>query len=277
MTWKRDLMIVLAMLVASSAVRAEHPAACWCDPAIQNAPAPLFAQFCEAVSALAADAVYFDAVRLQSEGLFPSAADKFVRLLESSSFYRRREDVLNRLFDIANCWYDDARDEMQQLREVREGKRLFVVPRIVNLDKRKPVFGAGRRATQLHEKICRCAPNSPLAEKALFLRGTMPFFREDYSVADRCFSELVERFPHGELAAQAIELAIISKHQRLVYEPLGNAENQLRLIDEALRLIEKALENYGAIKEDPEKRVAMRRIQFELQIGRMALLVSREK
>ena len=55
-------------------------------------------------------------------------------------------------------------------------------------------------------------PRSELSERALFLIGSVKFFRQDYLEADHYFYELQEKHPHGKFTTQALTLSIACKH-----------------------------------------------------------------
>src|SRR5262249_33050102 len=81
--------------------------------------------------------------------------------------------------------------------------------------------------------------NGPLADKALFLCGSVKFFNEDYREADHFFTQIYERHPNSPLAAQAVELAIISKHMST-----GGSDYDGRKVAEARQLVHAALDSY---------------------------------
>jgi hypothetical protein len=259
---------VVVLLAVVGSARAEAPSwRCWCDPAIQNAgAAPLWRAACDGASDMAASAMYYEAVSLQSRCFYPAAADKFVRLLESCPSYRHRDDVVKRLYDIGNTWLNDTRKEMQQAREVREGKRLFVIPAVVTWNKKKPVFGEERRALELMEKVYRFDPKGPLADKALFLLGSVAFYRENWEGADKWFSHLAVEFPTSPLAPQAIELAIIGKSLSL-----EDAKDKEQLIAEIRAFVQTALKDYPEIGNDPRKREMLMQQLVNAQIAERKL------
>src|SRR5262249_18163785 len=79
----------------------------------------------------------------------------------------------------------------------------------------------------------------PLSDKALFLSGSVKFFREDYKEADYCFTQLVDYHPNSPLASRAVELAIISKHMST-----GGSDYDGRKVAEARLLVDQAVANY---------------------------------
>jgi outer membrane protein assembly factor BamD (BamD/ComL family) len=89
----------------------------------------------------------------------------------------------------------------------------------------------------------------PLADKALFLGGSVKFFNEEYRESDMMFTQLVEMYPNSPFAAQAVELAIISKHMGT-----GGADYDGRKVAEARELVKTALRSYPELARDEKKR-----------------------
>jgi outer membrane protein assembly factor BamD (BamD/ComL family) len=78
-----------------------------------------------------------------------------------------------------------------------------------------------------------------MADKALFLAGSVKFFRNDYKEADHYFSMLVEMHPNSPFVEQAIELSMISKQLST-----GGPAYDGRKLAEARKMIDMALRNY---------------------------------
>jgi outer membrane protein assembly factor BamD (BamD/ComL family) len=189
--------------------------------------------------AVAEEARYYQAECLRQEGYYPDAADYFVKLLNDFPSGSFREQSLQHLFDIANFWLDDTRQEMRQVKERREGKRWMVDQHFFNWDRSKPVLDEEGHAIEKLEQVRYNDISGPLADKALFLMGSVKFFNEDYRDADHYFSQLVEMHPNSPFAAQAVELAIISKHMST-----GGSDYDGRKVAEARRLVHAAFDNY---------------------------------
>ncbi len=206
--------------------------------------------------ALVAEARFFEAESLRLQGHYPTAADTYARLLKdfqtAPGGNAYREQACQRMFDIANYWLDDTRDEMRESREMREGKRNFVWPRFVSFEKPKPLIDREGRAVQLLELI-RLHDMGELSDNALFLAGCVKFYNENYKEADYFFSQIPERHPNCKLAPQAVELAIISKHRST-----GGPEYDGRKVAEARKLVDLALRNY--------QELANKRKEFETQL-----------
>ncbi len=185
------------------------------------------------------EARFMEAECLRLQGHYPKAADTYVDLLKKFDRTPYKDAAIQHMFDIANYWLDDSRDQMKESREVREGKRLFVTPRFISFERTKPLLDREGRAIEKLEQVRWNDINGPLADRALFLAGSIKFFHADYKEADHYFSQIHERHPNSELAPQAVELAIISKHLST-----GGSDYDGRKVAEARQLVHSALQNY---------------------------------
>jgi tetratricopeptide (TPR) repeat protein len=164
---------------------------------------------------------YYLAECLFHRGLFPRAADAYIRFVESFPTSRYRKRALQRLYDIADYWLNDLRDEMQEDRKLlvsgggwwwrATGLALICCKNAIHCDKSKPIFNQARRAADILERIARDNPRSPLAARAAFLAATAHLYRSNYSAADRCYSRALELRPKGPLAVRSLELALFAK------------------------------------------------------------------
>jgi TolA-binding protein len=198
---------------------------------------------------LRAEARFYEAESLRLQGNWPKAADVYVDLLNKYKKNPYREAALQHTFDIANFWMEDTREEWKEIRERRDGKRWVVWPRFVSFDQKKPLIDREGRLIEKLEQVRYNDINGPLADKALFLCGTVKFFNEDYREADFYFSQIYEKHKDSALAAQAIELAIISKHLST-----GGADYDGRKVVEARKLVQAAFTAYPELAGDPDKR-----------------------
>src|SRR5439155_25249444 len=138
--------------------------------------------------------------------------------------------------------------EMALDKELKEGKRWYVWTNPFHVEGSKPFFDEEGRALEKLEQVRYNDMTGPMADRALFLAGSVKFFREDYREADHYFSQLVEMHPNSPYAAQAIELAIISKHMST-----GGSDYDGRKVAEARHLVDTALRScpeLAAKKED---------------------------
>jgi len=198
---------------------------------------------------LRTDARFYEAECLRLEGNYPKASDIYVSLLTNHPQNPYREQSLQHVFDIANFWLEDTREEMHEMEEKRDGKRWIVWPRFISFEKKKPFMDREGNAIAKLEQVRLHDINGPLADKALFLCGSVKFFNEDFREADLYFSQIYERHKDSPLAPQAIELAIICKHMGT-----GGADYDGRKVVEARKLVQAALSSYPELAGDPEKR-----------------------
>jgi outer membrane protein assembly factor BamD (BamD/ComL family) len=201
---------------------------------------------------VAEEARYYEAECLRRQGCYPKAADTYVKMLNDFPSGPYREQAVQHMYEIANYWLDDTRGEMEEYKEKREGKRWVVWPTLFHWEKTKPLMDEEGRALEKLEQVRHNDITGPLADKSLFLAGSVRFFREDYREADYYFSQLVEMHPNSPFAPQAIELAIISKHMST-----GGSDYDGRKVAEARQLVDVALRSYPELasqKEDFLKR-----------------------
>lgn len=204
------------------------------------------------------EALYYEAEcqRLQknfraAEGTFR----KYVKEFRVSGQYV--EQANRRLFDIANYWLDDTRQEMQAYEEKREGKRWFIMPSsYVHFSKDKPLFDMEGHALQLLEEVglndirgsIRTVDGGPsVGERSLFFLATVKFFREDYREADYYYSQLYENHPNSPLAPKAIKQAIICKQVMN-----GGTSYDTRPVEESRKLIDRYQGAYPEWTKDRE-------------------------
>jgi TolA-binding protein len=189
---------------------------------------------------VAEEARYYEAECLRLQQEYPKAADTYNRLLNDFHLGTHREQAMEREFEIANYWLEDTRDEIRREKEKKDGKRWLVMPAsFVHVEKTKPLFDEEGRALEKLEQIVINDLNGSRADEALFLMGSVKFYREDYKEADRYFSQLVDYHPRSKFAPQAMEYAIISKHLST-----GGADYDARKVGEARKYVDTALRNY---------------------------------
>ncbi|HZY84328.1 MAG TPA: tetratricopeptide repeat protein [Gemmataceae bacterium] len=202
----------------------------------------------KAAAAVTQEALYYEAECLRLQGDWPKAADTYNDLLTKfNSQNPYREQAIQHMFDIANFWLNDVREEMRESREKAEGKRWFVGGHFVNWDKRKPFLDEEGRAIEKLEQVRYNDIEGPLADKALFMAGSVKLFHENYRDADHYFSQIAEKHPNSPLAAQAVELAIFAKHMST-----GGSDYDGRKVAEARKLVQVALTNYPQLVKDKQ-------------------------
>lgn len=190
---------------------------------------------------IAEEARFLEAEALRRQGDLPKAADTYAKVLIDFPTGRYREQALQHTYDIANFWLDDTRAEIDQYKQVQDGSRWFVTPAWLqfNWEKSKPLFDMEGRAIEKLEQVRYNDMTGPLADRALFLMGSVKFYREDYKEAEHYFTQVVEMHPNSALAEQSVELAIIAKHMST-----GGSDYDGRKVAEARQLVDVALRNY---------------------------------
>jgi len=189
---------------------------------------------------VAEEARFYEAECLLRQDHFPKAADIYNKQLTDFPSGMHRDQAVERMFEIANFWLEDTREEIRQDKEQKEGKRWFVWHGpAVHFEPKKPLVDQEVRAVEKLEQVTWSDLNGPRADEALFLLGSVRFYREDYKEADRFFSQLVESHPRSKYAPQAMEYAIISKHMST-----GGSDYDGRKVAEARKFVDLAIRNY---------------------------------
>ena len=167
---------------------------------------------------------------------WPKAADTYMDLMNKFPRNAYRIQALTRMYEIADFWLEDTRQEMREYKEKENGQRWFVTPRFVSFETKKPLLDREGRAIQLLEAVRYGDINGPMADKALFLCGSVQFFNENYKEADYYFSELSKKHVDtktDKMAENATRLAIIAKHMST-----GGADYDGRKVAEARILVQ---------------------------------------
>jgi TolA-binding protein len=205
---------------------------------------------------VAEEARFYEAECLYMQNDYPKAADTYKRMLNEFGSGAHREQACRRLFDIADYWLEDTRKEMEQTQEKNAGKRWFVAPHFVHIDRTKPLFDEEGRAVEALETVRYSDIGGPLADKALFMIGTVKFFNEDYREADYQFTQLVEKHKNSPLYPRAAEMAIIAKAMST-----GGSDYDGRKVAEARDMVPIALASYQEM-ERREPQLAQEKEEF---------------
>jgi len=219
--------------------------------------------------ALAEEARFYEAECNRVRGDLPKAADLYIKMMKDFPTGAFREQANQHLYDIADKWLDDTRVEMQEAREVRDGKRWMTTPHFIHLDQESPFLDKEGRALEALDNvhindILSSKGQDRLADKALFLKANVLFFNEDYRAADSYFQQLVDTYPDSPFAPRAVELGIICKRMGT-----GGPYYDGRKVAEARMLVDKALRSYPELANG-EKREFMERQLVEIQIQQAA-------
>jgi outer membrane protein assembly factor BamD (BamD/ComL family) len=206
------------------------------------------------------EAMYYRAECLRLQGYYPKAADLYVDLLNKFPQSSYREQCVQHMFAIADYWLDDTRQEMREDAEKRQGKRWFVWPRFVSFERTKPLLDREGRAVEKLEQVRLHDLNGPLADRALFMCGTVKLFNENFREADHYFSQIAERHPNSKLAPKAVELAIYCKHMST-----GGSDYDGRKTAEARKLVQTALTTYPELAREKQEFLMKQLVGINLQ------------
>lgn len=199
---------------------------------------------------LVQDAKFFEAECYYLQDNWPKAAETYMDLMNKFPRNKYRETALTRMFEIADFWLEDTRLSMRQYKEKEDGLRWYVPPHFVTWEDKKPFLDEEGRAVQLLEAVRFGDINSPRADQALFLCGSIKFFDEDYKDADYYFTQLSQKHNNRseqaeKMAENATRLAIIAKHLST-----GGADYDGRKGAEARILVQEALDKYPNLNKD---------------------------
>jgi outer membrane protein assembly factor BamD (BamD/ComL family) len=203
----------------------------------------------KAPTAAIQEGIFYEAECLRLQSQYPRAADTYNELLTKFPSTPYRDQAVQHMFDIANYWLDDTRQEMQEWDEFQNRKRLFFVPHVFNWDKTKPVVDSQGRAVEKLEQVRLNDINGPLADQALFYAGSVKMYNGDWKEADNYFTQIYEHHPNSPLAPKAVEYAIMAKNLST-----GGPEYDGRKAAEARKLVDAALRNYPELANDDAKR-----------------------
>lgn len=168
------------------------------------------------------EARFYEAESLRLQGRFPQAARVYVQALEEYPFGERRPQALELLYRLANYWLDDTREEIEQR---QSGGWSLPLTAVLSWNPSKPFLTQEAEAMNLLQVVVFHDPVGPLAERALFLMGSVAFFRQDYSLAGDCFSRLMHEHPNSPLASLATIRAVVARRREL--ESVGSDGNKL--------------------------------------------------
>jgi tetratricopeptide (TPR) repeat protein len=193
------------------------------------------------------EALYVEADCQRLQNNFRDAEGTYLKYLkEFRNQGQFTDQVLRRLFDIANYWLDDTRKLMQAYEEKRDGKRWLVTPAsYFHVSSDKPFFDAEGHALRILEEIRLNDIRGPLGERALFYIATVKFFREDYRDADYYYAQLFESYPNSQLAPKAIKQSIICK--QIMH---GGTDYDTRSVEESRKLIDSYQNAYPEWSKD---------------------------
>ena len=189
---------------------------------------------------LAEEARYYQAECLRLQKYYPEAADTYAALLNKFPNNPYREQAVQHMFDIANYWLDDTRQEIERAGREARGQALVRLARASSASTRASRSSTRRAGPSSCWSRSICTTSTarwPTRRCSGAARSSI--YNEDFREADYYFTQIHERHPNSPLAAQAVELAIIAKHIST-----GGADYDGRKSAEARNLVQAALRNY---------------------------------
>ena len=109
---------------------------------------------------------FIDAECCRLQGQYVAAAIKFRALLEETPTHPRRKEITERLFDIANYWINDTREEMREYEKTGEPRTGWAMIRGLI----RPGSGNADRERRRNGRS-RCSRPSARARQAVVLSG----------------------------------------------------------------------------------------------------------
>jgi tetratricopeptide (TPR) repeat protein len=208
---------------------------------------------------LAEEARFFQAEARRLRGHYPEAVDTYHRLLMDFPTGAHRHEACTRMFEIADYWLDDFRDEL--VARKGEGGVLHWRPHWSNpLDRTKPFAVQESRAVETLENVHTHDIMGPTADRALFWCGYVNFIRGNFDEADNFFSQLEVFHKDSPLRPQAIAFAIQAKNAST-----GGAIYDGRKCAEALHLVNVAEASVPELTQNPAMADQLKKAKFAIR------------
>ena len=192
-------------------------------------------------------------------GHYPEAVDTYHRLMMDFPTGAHRREACTRVFEIADYWLDDFRDEIEK----RSGDKgvLHWRPHLPHAtDRSKPFLVQESRAVEALDRVHTHDITGPVADKSLFWCGYVNFVRGNFDEADHFFSQLVELHKDSALRPQAIAYAIQAKNNAT-----GGAVYDGRKCAEALQLVHMAEATVPELTRDPAMAEKLTKARFAIR------------
>jgi outer membrane protein assembly factor BamD (BamD/ComL family) len=210
-------------------------------------------------SDLAERARFMQAECRRMRGHYPEAVDTYHRLLLDFPTGAHRRESAMRMYEIADYWLDDFREELQQRADEKGVLRWR--PGWPNpFDRSKPFLDQEGRTLEALERIHTQDVTGPAADKALFWCGYVNFVRGNFQEADHFFSMLVEMHKESPLRPQAIAYAIQAKNNAT-----GGPVYDGRKCAEALQLVHLAEATVPELTKDPAMADKLTRAKYAIR------------
>ena len=194
-----------------------------------------------------------------ARGQYPEAVDTYHKLLMDFPTGVHRRDSCARMFEIADFWLNDFRDELEKRKDesgVLGWRPAWKSP----FDKKRPWVGQEGRTLEALDHVWTHDMMGPLADKALFWCGYVNYIRGNFQEADHFFSTLAEMHKDSPLRPQAMAYAIQAKNNAT-----GGADYDGRKCAEALQLVHVAEATVPQLTQDPAMAEKLTRAKFAIR------------
>lgn len=208
---------------------------------------------------LAERARFMQAECRRMRGQYPEAVDTYHKLLQDFPTGPHRRESATRMYEIADYWLDDFRDELER-RADQKGVLRWTPGWPNPFDRTRPYLDQEGRTLEALERIHTQDVTGPAADKALFWCGYVNFVRGNFQESDHFFSMLVELHKESPLRPQAIAYAIQAKNNAT-----GGPVYDTRKCAEALQLVHMAEATVPELTKDPVMADKLTRAKFAIR------------
>ena len=210
-------------------------------------------------SMLLEKARYMEAESVRMQGKLPRAVDTYHRLLKDfpASVYTEKAAV--RMYSIVDIW---LKDSLRNIEEKQAGKNWIQRYRFENpLDNTKPRTDQEGEVLKTLDNIATHAPNSSVADKAMFWCGYLHYAHGDYADADHFFSLLSQGYKDSPLRQEAAKYAVAAKNRAT-----GGSAYDGQKSAEALQLVHNLEATDPVYTQDKEKAAWLQRQKMAIRI-----------
>ena len=198
-----------------------------------------------------------ESVRLR--GRLPAAVDTYNRLLMDFPAGIYSEQAAMQMYAVAEHWMKETLGDLEEKEHSRAVVRL---PRMPNFtDRSKPAIDQEGELLKTLENISVGAPNSTVADKAMFWCGYIHFAHGRFEEADHFFSTLVDMYKDSPLRQEAAKYAVMAKNNAT-----GGAVYDGQKSAEALQLVHNLEATEPQYVQDKEKAAWLTRQKFAIRI-----------
>jgi TolA-binding protein len=202
---------------------------------------------------------YMEAESVRMQGKLPKAVDIYHRLLKDfpASIYTEKAAV--RMYVIVDIW---LKDSVRDIEDRQAGKNWVQRYKFGDpLDKSKPRMDQEGEVLKTLDNIATHAPNSSVADKAMFWCGYLHYARGDYADADHFFSILTQGYKDSPLRQEAAKYAVAAKNRST-----GGAAYDGQKSAEALQLVHNLEATDPIYTQDKDKAAWLQRQKMAIRI-----------